>query len=389
MISSVLFKVLIVFIDAFRIFLICAIITGFLYSLHASIISLENMFCALKTWGERFLIKNQRTSNKRKGRLGSSTTQNIKNRLSSIVHLPVNEDPRELPRPREDIEDKQYRDNNKHKFGRWSKNSECKNCESLAKFAECTICLQSLRGRKIECCVTCANLVCEDCARRLPSCAFCRSVLPTQRNRAMERLLENLVLPCKNAGYGCRTLVSGESGLNHEAICCFNLMTCPINIETCNWRGSAIDAENHFKVVHDLLPLTNTAGIAMEIYHFREKAFYQNFGRLYMTCLRCYEQLFAVKIIVLQGKLKLIFYQMGYVRPVTERYSFVKYTASVQIYANGRSFCESIILSKSDTNQEINFACHKLYQGVTGEDTDSIKINISIKRLKPSNIYAC
>lgn len=76
---------------------------------------------------------------------------------------------------------------------------QCENCSLVSSFNECGVCFEFLQNRGIRSCPVCANIVCSNCAQKLTNCPFCRSTKTLQKNRAMERLLNELFMPCKNA----------------------------------------------------------------------------------------------------------------------------------------------------------------------------------------------
>lgn len=203
----------------------------------------------------------------------------------------------------------------------------CTNCHKLPERAsECDVCMNPLQGTKIRSCPVCANLVCENCASKLTKCAFCRSEKPLERNRAVERLLENLHLPCKNFRYdllfklfnfelnlkkidflkwifqmlfeywqqilflvfgtdrrsGCKLLLSTESRSDHEKFCYLSSYECILD-ETCRWSGPIMSMPSHFRQAHNLC-ITNGKLFTFDIDQFQQKALSET-GTQYMVSI--------------------------------------------------------------------------------------------------------
>ncbi|XP_003423961.1 uncharacterized protein LOC100680278 [Nasonia vitripennis] len=238
---------------------------------------------------------------------------------------------------------------------------KCRNCRALSNLTECGVCFESLQSNQIKACPVCANVVCVSCAVRLSSCAFCRSTLPPERNRALERLVDRLILPCKHSKSGCKILLDGESRFIHESICNFAPICCPVGRGICAWHGTVASVQSHLQAVHNLLPLRDH-GISVEIHSFRSKA-KANDGRVYTVCLSCYDQLFVIRVVLHQNRLRLCFTRLGHAtaQPVISRPA--RYGVSVIIRAHaGRRLRGLVPFGKYDrASRDVNVNIDNLY----------------------------
>ncbi|XP_041987381.1 E3 ubiquitin-protein ligase SINA-like 5 isoform X2 [Aricia agestis] len=108
----------------------------------------------------------------------------------------------------------------------------CPNCDDvLSRFAECSICLEPLQCRGPCVCPVCGGMWCDRCSRRMSRCAWCRTSLraPAAPCVALQRLVSELMLPCRNYRRGCTDLLTASNRVSHEEACKFDGMSCPIS----------------------------------------------------------------------------------------------------------------------------------------------------------------
>ncbi|KAJ4706702.1 E3 ubiquitin-protein ligase [Melia azedarach] len=109
----------------------------------------------------------------------------------------------------------------------FSKKNECENGHVL-----CSFCLIRLLPKKNQC----------------PSC---RSPVGTNRNIAIEKVLQSVtLLTCRNAKYGCEetTLLTLEKKHHHEKTCGHSPCSCPLS--DCNFLGSSTQLYQHLFAQH-------------------------------------------------------------------------------------------------------------------------------------------
>ncbi|XP_073947638.1 uncharacterized protein [Choristoneura fumiferana] len=108
----------------------------------------------------------------------------------------------------------------------------CPNCdEVLTRFSECSICLEPLQCCGPCVCPWCGGVWCTRCSRRISRCAWCRGTLraPAAPCLALQRLVNDLMLPCRNYRRGCNDLLTASTRPKHEQECKYDTMSCPVS----------------------------------------------------------------------------------------------------------------------------------------------------------------
>ncbi|CAH2065706.1 unnamed protein product [Thlaspi arvense] len=112
---------------------------------------------------------------------------------------------------------------------------------------DCPTCCEPLKKPIYQC--TNGHIACSSCCKKLKrKCPFCRSHIGDIRCRAMEKVLEASIVPCRNAVYGCRETISYGDQSSHEKRCVFIRCTCPLS--HCNYTGSYSDLKQHARSSH-------------------------------------------------------------------------------------------------------------------------------------------
>lgn len=264
---------------------------------------------------------------------------------------------------------------------------KCQNCRVLVGLTECGVCFETLQSSQIMSCSVCANIICIGCSSRIKNCAFCRSSLPPERNRGLERFVDRLFLPCKNSKSGCKVVLNGESRFIHESICNFSATTCPVGRGICGWCGTTATIQSHLRTAHMLQPLQDH-GFSVQFNNFRSKA-KDGDGSVYTVCLSCYEQLFVIRVILFNNRLRLCFTRLGHEeeQPLTLRP--VRYGVSVLIKAHaGRQMRGLVPFGKYDREtREITIAWENLYpkdhnpSWSNSWSQDHVEIDLMIKQI--------
>lgn len=77
---------------------------------------------------------------------------------------------------------------------------------------------------------------------------------PRVHNLALETVLKNLVLPCRNISKGCSERLGYLDMLTHDSVCTYGDRTCPARMfENCKWKGSLTDIVTHLTTEHQNL----------------------------------------------------------------------------------------------------------------------------------------
>ncbi|XP_023718600.1 E3 ubiquitin-protein ligase SIAH1A-like, partial [Cryptotermes secundus] len=76
------------------------------------------------------------------------------------------------------------------------------------------------------------------------------------RNRGLEEIANNILLPCNYATHGCEVKLIITERRQHEESCEFRPYSCPFPENCCNWQGSLEDVAPHLKI-SDRVTLSN------------------------------------------------------------------------------------------------------------------------------------
>ncbi|VAH55830.1 unnamed protein product [Triticum turgidum subsp. durum] len=121
--------------------------------------------------------------------------------------------------------------------------SGCKrqNVSTVMEVFDCTVCSKPLRPPIFQC--SKGNSICRHCQERLP--LFER--IPVQRCYIMERIVDNIFVPCK---HGCSTTVAYYQKEKHERQCPCGPCLCPVS--GCGLIAPTTVLLDHLATVHKL-----------------------------------------------------------------------------------------------------------------------------------------
>ncbi|XP_006405877.2 E3 ubiquitin-protein ligase SINA-like 7 [Eutrema salsugineum] len=112
---------------------------------------------------------------------------------------------------------------------------------------DCPICFEPLNIPIFQC--DNGHLACSSCCAELSDkCPSCTLPIGHIRCRAMESVLESILIPCQNATLGCAKKVSYGKVSTHEKECAFSLCSCPVL--DCNYTGPYKDLYDHYRFTH-------------------------------------------------------------------------------------------------------------------------------------------
>ncbi|EOA35633.1 hypothetical protein CARUB_v10020848mg, partial [Capsella rubella] len=94
------------------------------------------------------------------------------------------------------------------------------------------------------------HIICSPCRTKLKErCPSCFSFIGNTRSRIMERLVEAVFFPCRNAKHGCtEKLFHGKELVDHEKECDGFVCYCPVPF--CDYAGFDKNLYYHFTVCH-------------------------------------------------------------------------------------------------------------------------------------------
>ncbi|CAA7030330.1 unnamed protein product [Microthlaspi erraticum] len=127
----------------------------------------------------------------------------------------------------------------------WPQSVKLKSSDVL----DCPTCREPLK-KPIYQCSSNGHLACSPCVtKRLNRCTFCRSHIGDIRCRAMEKIIETSIVPCRNSVYGCQeTFTYGNKPSSHENLCGYMPCSCPL--PGCNFIGSYSRLRYHARSSH-------------------------------------------------------------------------------------------------------------------------------------------
>ncbi|CAE6201932.1 unnamed protein product [Arabidopsis arenosa] len=117
---------------------------------------------------------------------------------------------------------------------------------------DCPICYEAFTIPIFQC--DNGHLACASCCPKLNNkCPACALPVGHNRCRAMESVLESILIPCPNAKFGCSKNVSYGKESTHEKECMFSQCSCPAL--DCSYTGSYNDLYTHYVTTHSGMEL--------------------------------------------------------------------------------------------------------------------------------------
>jgi hypothetical protein len=122
--------------------------------------------------------------------------------------------------------------------------------EALLSDLECPVCREYMVP-PINLCTNGHN-ICSKCRQKVQCCPTCRAEFSSIRNVALESIARRLKYPCANRQTGCLDLFSIEHIAEHQAVCAYGPIECPLNKVNvgCPWKGFKSDLKEHAKAAH-------------------------------------------------------------------------------------------------------------------------------------------
>ena len=119
--------------------------------------------------------------------------------------------------------------------------------DDVLDFITCSVCREIILPPIMQC--TKGHLICMDCKKKCTTCPQCRGRMGHSRNFAFEKIVSDMLFPCKYEN--CKELVQYSSLKNHYETCKFKPYDCYKN--NCGFQSTNIkDIIEHLKVKHSL-----------------------------------------------------------------------------------------------------------------------------------------
>lgn len=176
---------------------------------------------------------------------------------------------------------------------------------SLISVLECPMC-DNYMSPPIRQCQK-GHTFCQECFQKLDSCSICRSQKdPSARCVILETIHSKLIVPCKNAIFGCEFACRGVNILKHQESCQFRRRTCPLrNYDNCPWRSTNSKMEAHLRAKHATSFYTNRWQMLLA-YDFRKI----NYNHYIYAIILAFNEFFRITWDVdeITGRYKIIYY---------------------------------------------------------------------------------
>uniref|UniRef100_A0A0D9YFA5 RING-type E3 ubiquitin transferase n=1 Tax=Oryza glumipatula TaxID=40148 RepID=A0A0D9YFA5_9ORYZ len=114
---------------------------------------------------------------------------------------------------------------------------------------DCTVCCHPLKPPVLQCGV--GHVICSSCHGKLPDknrCHVCAMDTAYNRCFAVEQILRSILVPCRNAGYGCDAKTAYHDSDSHEDGCPHAPCFCPEL--GCGFAGATSSLPAHFTGGH-------------------------------------------------------------------------------------------------------------------------------------------
>lgn len=113
---------------------------------------------------------------------------------------------------------------------------------------DCPICFDALTVPVFQC--ENGHIACSSCCAKIANkCPSCALPIGYNRCRAMEKVIECIKIPCRNAKYGCKDSIFFSKRTEHESVCIHTPCSCPL--QDCSFTGSSYHLYTHFSDQHE------------------------------------------------------------------------------------------------------------------------------------------
>lgn len=126
-------------------------------------------------------------------------------------------------------------------------NSDSAGC--IMSVLECPVCMDTMRSPILLC--QNGHNVCNVCKLNLTNCPTCRAQFTGTRNLALEKLSQEIRVPCANSERGCTEKLSIQDITKHKTSCPYRPHKCLLGFpNSCSWEGRRTDILLHAKEKH-------------------------------------------------------------------------------------------------------------------------------------------
>lgn len=255
----------------------------------------------------------------------------------------------------------------------------CPNCdELLSRFSECSICLEPLQCCGPCVCPWCGGVWCARCSRRMSRCAWCRGSLraPAAPCLALQRLVNDLMLPCRNYRRGCTELLTAITRVKHEEECKFDTMMCPITANCCSVPFEELSS--HLQSTHNIIAVYSQK-IKILIENFQTKLKKTACCRTkYKIILLHQKSAFVIKVCIYNYhvKVEVMRRKLGYIADVKSETKKSEYCALVEFQSKALSTKSAILIENEAYGKKAEVQWSDVIMKAENDEAITIHVNI-------------
>ncbi|XP_032520263.1 probable E3 ubiquitin-protein ligase sinah [Danaus plexippus] len=260
----------------------------------------------------------------------------------------------------------------------------CPNCdEVLSRFSECSICLEPLQCCGPCVCPWCGGVWCVRCSRRMSRCAWCRSSLrtPAAPCLALQRLINDLMLPCRNYRRGCTELLTSSTRVKHEEECKHDTMICPITATCCTVPFEELSA--HLQANHNIIAVYSQK-IKILIENFQTKLKKTACCRTKYKIILLYQKsAFIIKVCIYNYhvKVEVMRRKLGYIADVKSESKKSDYCAVIEFQSKALCTKTAILIENEAYSKKAEVQWNDVI--LKSENDEAITIHVNIGKTEP------
>lgn len=120
--------------------------------------------------------------------------------------------------------------------------------QELLNLLTCPVCMERIFPPFEQC--HRGHLLCTTCRSKCRICPICRGTISGVRNLPLEKLADQLVVPCAYHEHGCAETMKYTDIKKHEKTCLYSPFACFAS--KCGWEGGCSDFVTHLVDRHDV-----------------------------------------------------------------------------------------------------------------------------------------
>ncbi|XP_068618519.1 probable E3 ubiquitin-protein ligase sinah [Battus philenor] len=263
----------------------------------------------------------------------------------------------------------------------------CPNCdEVLSRFSECSICLEPLQGCGPCVCPWCGGVWCSRCSRKMSRCAWCRGSLraPAAPCLALQRLINDLMLPCRNYRRGCNELLTRITRAKHEEDCKYDAMVCPVTA-TCSYFPFE-ELSSHLQSQHNIIAVYSQK-IKILIENFQTKLKKTACCRTkYKIILLYMKSAFIIKVCIynFHVKVEVMRRKLGHIADAKNETKKSEYCALIEFQSKALCTKSAIVIENEAYSKKAEVQWNDII--MKSDADEAITIHVNIGKFNPETV---